>query len=461
MPASSSCSCRPGFAMVETGFTRAKNAAHTMAMNFMVYADRHARLLDLRLRAADGRRRRGRRRSAARAPLNHEFTITLVRQAFGLFGLKGFFLSGGTYDVGVFALFLFQMVFMDTAGDDPHRRDGRALEVLRVHASSASSCRCSSIRSTATGCGAAAGCRSSARNFGLGHGHVDFAGSSVVHMAGGVAALAGAIVHRPAHRQVRPRPAQSTPIPATTSRWRCRHVHPGVRLVRLQPGLDAGRHRPAHRRGRDQHHAGVGAGGAIAAMLYMWKRLRQAGSRHDVQRHARRPGGDHRALRLRHRAVGGAHRRHRRRAGRRVGASSSTDVLKIDDPVGAISVHGVNGAWGVLSRRPVRRRHVWRRLERRARHGQGAASTASRASSRRRRRRRDLHRLGLRDCSTSSSRSVDAVIGNRVSAGSRARRPRHPRDGRRSPIPTSSSARPARWVRIRWPRRQASRLRVR
>ena len=26
-----------GFAMVETGFTRAKNAAHTMAMNFMIY----------------------------------------------------------------------------------------------------------------------------------------------------------------------------------------------------------------------------------------------------------------------------------------------------------------------------------------------------------------------------------------------------------------------------------------
>ena len=26
-------------------------------------------------------------------------------------------------------------------------------------------------------------------------------------------------------------------------------------------------------------------------------------------------------------------------------------VLKIDDPVGAIAVHGVNGAWGVLCRR--------------------------------------------------------------------------------------------------------------
>ncbi|MDP1993629.1 MAG: ammonium transporter, partial [Ignavibacteria bacterium] len=34
-------------------------------------------------------------------------------------------------------------------------------------------------------------------NFGLGHGHVDFAGSSVVHMVGGIAALAGAIVIGP------------------------------------------------------------------------------------------------------------------------------------------------------------------------------------------------------------------------------------------------------------------------
>src|SRR5262249_59835196 len=34
-------------------------------------------------------------------------------------------------------------------------------------------------------------------NFGLGHGHVDFAGSSVVHMTGGMAALAGAMVLGP------------------------------------------------------------------------------------------------------------------------------------------------------------------------------------------------------------------------------------------------------------------------
>ena len=35
------------------------------------------------------------------------------------------------------------------------------------------------------------------KNFGLGHGHVDYAGSSVVHMVGGVCALAGAMVIGP------------------------------------------------------------------------------------------------------------------------------------------------------------------------------------------------------------------------------------------------------------------------
>lgn len=33
--------------------------------------------------------------------------------------MKGFFLVGSTYDVAVFALFLFQMVFMDTAATIP------------------------------------------------------------------------------------------------------------------------------------------------------------------------------------------------------------------------------------------------------------------------------------------------------------------------------------------------------
>src|SRR4029078_425870 len=107
-----------GFAMVETGFCRANNAAHTMSMNFIIYP---IGMLGywicgyaLQMGGVGAVSALG-----GTAPLNHEFTIHLFGQQFGLFGLKGFFLSGSTYDVGVFALFLFQMVFMDTAGTIP------------------------------------------------------------------------------------------------------------------------------------------------------------------------------------------------------------------------------------------------------------------------------------------------------------------------------------------------------
>ena len=64
------------------------------------------------------------------------------------------------------------------------------------------------------------------------------------------------------------------------------------------------------------------------------------------------------------------------------------DRVGVDDPVGAISVHGVNGLWGVISRRHLRHRQVRRRLERRRSRGldangasDGVIPTASAASS--------------------------------------------------------------------------------
>src|SRR5206468_1533911 len=103
-----------GFALVETGLTRAKNVAHTMGMDFMVYA---IGMLGywvcgyaLQMGGVGAIATLG-----GTAPLNHEFTVSLFGKSFGLFGLKGFFLGGDSYDVGVFTLFLFQMVFMDTA----------------------------------------------------------------------------------------------------------------------------------------------------------------------------------------------------------------------------------------------------------------------------------------------------------------------------------------------------------
>ncbi|HEX6715894.1 MAG TPA: hypothetical protein VF088_02215 [Pyrinomonadaceae bacterium] len=107
-----------GFAFCETGFTRAKNASHTMAMNMMVYGigllGYWACGYALQMGGVGAVAALG-----GSAPLASEYTITIAGHSLGLFGTKGFFLSGDAYDVSVFALFLFSMVFMDTAATIP------------------------------------------------------------------------------------------------------------------------------------------------------------------------------------------------------------------------------------------------------------------------------------------------------------------------------------------------------
>ena len=64
--------------------------------------------------------------------LNRLFTVHLFGHDWGLFGMRGFFLTGVAYNASVFAYFLFQMVFMDTAATIPTGAHGRAVEVLRL-----------------------------------------------------------------------------------------------------------------------------------------------------------------------------------------------------------------------------------------------------------------------------------------------------------------------------------------
>src|SRR4051812_7128905 len=184
-----------GFAMVETGFCRAKNAAHTMAMNFMIYpigmmgywiCGFALQMGGVGAIAALG----------GTPPLNSEFVVTLFGHPFGLFGTKGFFLSADVYDVGVYALFLFQMVFMDTTCTIP---TGAMAERWKwssflVYGLFISMFTYPLFANWVWGGGWLS---QLGVNFGLGHGHVDFAGSSVVHLVGGVAALAGALVLGP------------------------------------------------------------------------------------------------------------------------------------------------------------------------------------------------------------------------------------------------------------------------
>ena len=183
-----------GFAMVETGLTRAKNAAHTMAMNLFVYglggfgfwacgfALMFGGVGSLgTLGGFDG--------------LNQEFTIKLFGHVFGLIGTKGFFLSG-VYDVGVFTLFLFQVVFMDTAATIP---TGAMSERWKFVSFTIYGVLVGALIYPLFGNWVWGGGWLSqlGTNFHLGHGHVDFAGSSVVHMTGGVIALVGAWILGP------------------------------------------------------------------------------------------------------------------------------------------------------------------------------------------------------------------------------------------------------------------------
>ena len=181
---------QPGFAMVEAGLTRAKNVAHTMAMNFFVYP-----LWMLGFYVCGFALMFGGLGSIGTLGgypgLDQEFTINLFGKSLGLFGMKGFFLSGSSYDVAVFALFIFQIVFMDTTATIP---TGALAERWKYIAFFVFSIFVGTVIYPIYGNWVWGGGWLSAlgRDFQLGHGHVDFAGSSVVHITGGVLALVGA-----------------------------------------------------------------------------------------------------------------------------------------------------------------------------------------------------------------------------------------------------------------------------
>ncbi|HZP58853.1 MAG TPA: ammonium transporter [Opitutaceae bacterium] len=184
-----------GFALVETGLCRAKNAGHTMAMNFMIYpmgmlgfylcgfAFMFGGMADPMSPSGGGITTMG-----GYTGLNHELGFMLGGHFIGLLGAKGFLLKGAGYDTAAFALFLFQMVFMDTTATIP---TGGAAERWKFSAFMIYGCLIGTIMyplfgNWVWGNGWLA---EMGVNWGIGHGHIDFAGSSVVHMQGGVIAL--------------------------------------------------------------------------------------------------------------------------------------------------------------------------------------------------------------------------------------------------------------------------------
>src|ERR1700733_8357685 len=165
-----------GFAMVETGFTRAKNAVHTMAMNFVIYPVGVVGFwlvgYGVALGGVDGWW------SLGMAATGHaELGFHVGSHFFGLLGGSKFALVSVAHDPANLAMFLFSAVFMDTAATIPtgalaERWKFSAFVVYGVFMSAF-------LYPLFSNWVWGGGWLSSIGvNFGLGHGEVDFAGSS-------------------------------------------------------------------------------------------------------------------------------------------------------------------------------------------------------------------------------------------------------------------------------------------
>jgi len=355
-----------GFALVETGFTRNKNVTHTMMMNIMVFCigavgywltgfafqfggvnSAYPAVATVGAVAGEW----------AHSPVTlGDWTGLLASPLlrfgqFGILGGSGFFLAGiPVATSGILSFFLFQMVFMDTAATIP---TGSMAERLKFIGFVLMGLWVSMFIYPLVGGWVWGGgwLQNLGRITGWGNGAVDFAGSGVVHMIGGAVGLAGAIVIGPRIGKFNKDGSANT-IPG-------HNITIGILGTIIlffgwfgfNPGSSLGFLGGA----RDLAVLAAvntllaGAFGGFSAMTYMWlfgpSKKPDAGMSVNgtlaglVAITAPCAFVDPWAA-----AVIGLF------AGVLVvWASTALEKLKIDDPVGAVPVHLVNGAWGVLA----------------------------------------------------------------------------------------------------------------
>ncbi|MHB1484988.1 MAG: ammonium transporter [Saccharofermentanales bacterium] len=331
-----------GFAMVETGFCRTKNAAHTMTMNFMVFLVGAIGYFlvgfAIQMGGSGGAAGLGSGGSALNALLS-------IPGIGGIAGYKGFGLIG-TYDAGIYALFFFQMVFMDTTVTIP---TGSMAERVKYSAMVITSFFISMVLYPLFGNWVWGGgwLATLGKTFGIGHGVVDFAGSAVVHSMGGMIALSGAMVLGPRIGKFkkdgtsRAFPGHNIPmaIIGTIILFFCWFAfNAGSTLNSSDFRLSV----------VATNTMIAGAMGGLVAMLYMWKKY----GKPDPSMTANGALAGLVAITASCAFVNGI-------SALIIGTIAGFLVciavpfverkLKLDDPVGAISVHCINGIWGVIA----------------------------------------------------------------------------------------------------------------
>ncbi|MBI3785575.1 MAG: ammonium transporter [Deltaproteobacteria bacterium] len=196
-----------GFMYVEMGLCRAKNGSHTAAMNFMIYPLGCLGFWVYGFAIGWGNWWNGPVPPGWYASLGPGLSVlnsgiglgaavdaagnATGAYTYGIIGTKGFFLTSSVGDVGVLTLFFFMMVFMDTTATIPTgtMAERWSWKNFCLYGLWVALPYCLYANWVWGGGWLAQG----GINWGLGHGAVDFAGSGVVHAMGGVIALAGGI----------------------------------------------------------------------------------------------------------------------------------------------------------------------------------------------------------------------------------------------------------------------------
>ncbi|MGO9833439.1 MAG: ammonium transporter [Polyangiaceae bacterium] len=336
-----------GFAMVETGMCRAKNSAHTFAMNFMIYPLGGLGFWVYGFAFGWGNWFNGPVPPGWYSSLGPGTSVLnqgiVLAGKYGVLGTKGFCLGSSVGDTAVLALYFFMMVFMDTTATIPTgaMAERWAWKNFVLYGLWVALPYCIYANWVWGGGWLAQG----GVNWHLGHGAVDFAGSGVVHAMGGVIALAGAIVIGPRigkYIDGKPQtiPAHHLPMAIVG----CFILAFG--WFGFNPGSTLA--------GTDLRIAFIvvntmlaSFGGAFAAMVFLMMR----GLKPD-------PGMMVNGMLAGLVAITAPCAFVDPWAAMVIGLAAGVFVVVavaffdnrgVDDPVGAISVHGVNGLWGVLS----------------------------------------------------------------------------------------------------------------
>ena len=313
-----------GFAMVETGLTRAKNAANILMKNMMDFS------------------------AGALVYWAVGFAFMFGATTYGLIGTEGFFLGGDAYDVSTAMLWFFQMVFCATAATIV---SGAMAERTKFRTYLIYSILISAFIYPIYGHWIWGGGWLSSSGFmtglGGGYGALDFAGSGVVHGVGGFVALAGAYILGPRIGKYK-KDGTPNPIPGHNLNLAILGVfilwfgwfgfNPGSTLAATELRISI----------VAVNTVLAAAAGAFMMMCLTWWRF----GKPDVSM----TGNGVLAGLV---AITASCAWVNTKAAVFIGIVAAIVTylgvwfldwkLKVDDPVGAVSVHGFNGVWGLLA----------------------------------------------------------------------------------------------------------------